>query len=111
MLASAYVGDRMDDWSGSYVLTIASYNAGPGRARQWIREFGDPRDPKVDPIDWIERIPIQETREYVAKVLANIQIYRARLGEETPALRLEEDLNRAGLAAGQGGATGAKSDG
>jgi len=111
MLASAYVGDRMDDWSGSYVLTIASYNAGPGRARQWIREFGDPRDPKVDPVDWIERIPIQETREYVAKVLANIQIYRARLGEETPALRLEEDLNRAGLAAGQGGATGAKSDG
>ncbi|WP_295555530.1 lytic transglycosylase domain-containing protein [uncultured Hyphomicrobium sp.] len=101
MLASAYVGDRMDDFSGSYVLTLAGYNAGPGRARQWIREFGDPRDPKVDPIDWIERIPIQETREYVAKVLANIQIYRARLGEEQAALRLEEDLNRARVAARQ----------
>ena len=99
MLASAYVGDRMDDFSGSYILTLAGYNAGPGRARQWIREFGDPRDPKVDPIDWIERIPIQETREYVAKVLANIQIYRARLGEEQAALRLEEDLNRARMAA------------
>jgi soluble lytic murein transglycosylase len=99
MLASAYVGDRMDEFSGSYVLTLAGYNAGPGRARQWIREFGDPRDPKVDPIDWIERIPIQETREYVAKVLANIQIYRARLGEEQAALRLEEDLNRARVAA------------
>jgi soluble lytic murein transglycosylase len=101
MLASAYIGDRMDEFQGSYVLTIAGYNAGPGRARQWIREFGDPRDPKVDPIDWIERIPIQETREYVGKVLANIQIYRARLGEEQAALRLEEDLNRARLAARQ----------
>jgi soluble lytic murein transglycosylase len=98
MLASAYIGDRMDDFSGSYVLTIAGYNAGPGRARQWIREFGDPRDPNVDPIDWIERIPIQETREYVGKVLANIQIYRARLGEERAALRLEDDLNRARVA-------------
>ncbi|MGE3230495.1 MAG: transglycosylase SLT domain-containing protein [Hyphomicrobium sp.] len=101
MLASAYVGDRMEEFSGSYVLTLAGYNAGPGRARQWIREFGDPRDAKVDPIDWIERIPIQETREYVAKVLANIQIYRARLGEEQAALRLEEDLNRARVAARQ----------
>jgi soluble lytic murein transglycosylase len=108
MLASAYVGDRMEEFSGSYVLTLAGYNAGPGRARQWIREFGDPRNPKVDPIDWIERIPIQETREYVAKVLANIQIYRARLGEEQAALRLEEDLNRARLAARQ---PGGRSDG
>jgi soluble lytic murein transglycosylase len=98
MLASAYIGDRMDEFSGSYILTIAGYNAGPGRARQWIREFGDPRDPNVDPIDWIERIPIQETREYVGKVLANIQMYRARLGEERAALRLEDDLNRARVA-------------
>jgi soluble lytic murein transglycosylase len=103
MMASAYVGDRMEEFSGSYILTLAGYNAGPGRARQWIREFGDPRNPKVDPIDWIERIPIQETREYVAKVLANIQIYRARLGEEQAALRLEEDLNRASMAARQPG--------
>ncbi len=98
MLASAYVGDRMRDVRGSYILTLTSYNAGPGRTRQWIREFGDPREAGIDPIDWIERIPIQETREYVAKVLANIQIYRARLGEEAAALRLEEDLNRASVA-------------
>ncbi len=112
MMASAYVGDRMEEFSGSYILTLAGYNAGPGRARQWIREFGDPRNPKVDPIDWIERIPIQETREYVAKVLANIQIYRARLGEEAAALRLEEDLNRARMAARHPPtAAGARSDG
>ncbi len=94
MMASAYIADRMDGFAGSYVLGLAGYNAGPGRAREWIREFGDPRDPKVDPLDWIERIPFQETREYVAKVLANVQVYRARLGEQKP-LRLDEDLNRA----------------
>ncbi len=96
MMASAYIGDRMDEFTGSYVLTLAGYNAGPGRARQWVREFGDPRDPKVDPIDWINRIPFEETREYVQKVLANIQIYRARLGDEASALRLKSDLRRTG---------------
>lgn len=100
MMGSAYIGDRMQDFTGSYILTLAGYNAGPGRARQWIREFGDPRDPKIDPIDWIERIPIQETREYVAKVLANVQVYRARLGEEDVAVRLDKDLMRARLAGG-----------
>ncbi len=93
-IASAYIADRMGEFSGSYVLGLAGYNAGPGRARQWIRENGDPRDPKVDIIDWIERIPITETREYVTKVLSNIQVYRARLGENNP-LRLEDDLARA----------------
>ena len=94
-IASAYIASHMDDFGGSYVLGLAGYNAGPGRARQWIRENGDPRDPKVDIIDWIERIPITETREYVTKVLSNIQVYRARLGDADHALRLEEDLARA----------------
>lgn len=107
MLASAYIGDRMREFNGSYVLTLAGYNAGPGRAREWMRRFGDPRDPKVDPIDWIERIPFQETREYVSKVLSNIQIYRARIGEAATALRLEEDLRRG---RSQANATPAASD-
>ena len=94
MMGSAYIGDRMEDFTGSYVLTLAGYNAGPGRAREWIREFGDPRQSGVDPIDWIHRIPIEETREYVQKVLSNIQIYRARLGEAS-AVRLNADLTRA----------------
>jgi soluble lytic murein transglycosylase len=99
MMGSAYISDRMDEFSGSYVLTLAGYNAGPGRAREWIKEFGDPRDGKVDPIDWIHRIPFEETREYVQKVLSNIQIYRARLGDEANAVRLNSDLRRASTAA------------
>jgi soluble lytic murein transglycosylase len=94
MMGSAYISDRMDEFRGSYVLAIAGYNAGPGRAREWIREFGDPRDPQIDPIDWIHRIPIQETREYVQKVLSNLQVYRARLGDEATAVRLNADLRR-----------------
>jgi len=94
MLGSAYIGDRMEEFRGSYVLAIAGYNAGPGRAREWIEDFGDPRDPKVDPIDWIHRIPFLETREYVQKVLSNIQVYRARLGEEETAVRINADLRR-----------------
>jgi soluble lytic murein transglycosylase len=93
MFGSAYISDRVDEFAGSYILAIAGYNAGPGRAREWIEEFGDPRDPRVDPIDWIHRIPIQETREYVQRVLSNIQIYRARLGEVN-AVRLNADLRR-----------------
>ena len=93
MIASAYIGDRKEEFSGSYVLTLAGYNAGPGRARQWMRRFGDPRKEGVDPIDWIEMIPFEETREYVKKVLSNVQMYRARLGDPTP-VRLVSDLNR-----------------
>lgn len=109
MIASAYVADRLDDWNGSYVLGLPSYNAGPGRTRQWVREFGDPRKAGVDPIDWIERIPIQETRSYVAKVLSNIQVYRARLGVDAP-LRIEDDLYRAAAHKPRRPVTGSNTD-
>jgi len=92
-IASAYVADRMAELGGWYAVSLAAYNAGPGRARQWIRQNGDPRSGDIDAIDWIERIPIEETRLYVEKVLSNIQVYRARLGEQK-ALRLVEDLSR-----------------
>lgn len=94
-IAAAYIGDRMREFDNSYILGLAGYNAGPGRARQWIRKLGDPRDPDVDPVDWIESIPIKETRKYVTKVLSNIQVYRARLGNTGNALRLKQDLHRA----------------
>ena len=66
---------------------------GRGRAKEWIAQYGDPRDPKVDPIDWIERIPISETRNYVQRVLENMQVYRARFGNGSR-LMIEADLRR-----------------
>jgi soluble lytic murein transglycosylase len=108
-LAAAYIGDRMREFGGSYVLGFAGYNAGPGRARQWMREFGDPRDPAIDPIDWMHRIPFEETREYVQKVMSNVQVYRARLGSGAVPLRIADDLARARGQASQGGGQGEKS--
>jgi soluble lytic murein transglycosylase len=93
-LGSAFLGDLIENQRGSYVLSIAAYNAGPGRIRQWVREFGDPRDPAVDPIDWIERIPFQETRDYVQRVLENLTVYRARLAGKPTELEILADLKR-----------------
>ena len=59
-------------------MTFAGYNAGRGRVREWVKQHGDPRDPKVDPVDWVERIPLSETRNYVQRVMENLQVYRAR---------------------------------
>ncbi|MGE0034203.1 MAG: transglycosylase SLT domain-containing protein [Xanthobacteraceae bacterium] len=90
---TAELGDLIEDYRGSYILTFAGYNAGRGRVKQWIARFGDPRDPKVDPIDWVERIPFSETRNYVQRVLENLQVYRVRFGGGSKLL-IEADLHR-----------------
>jgi soluble lytic murein transglycosylase len=82
-LGAAHLGDLIADHDGSYVLTLVSYNAGPRRSREWIAEYGDFRTGAVDPIDWVESIPFQETRQYVQKVLQNLHIYRSRLAPKT----------------------------
>jgi soluble lytic murein transglycosylase len=58
--------------------SFAGYNAGRGRVEKWIAQYGDPRDANVDPIDWVERIPFAETRNYVERLLENLQVYRTR---------------------------------
>ena len=60
---------------GSYPLAVAAYNAGPGNVNKWLKANGDPRMPGVDMIDWIEAIPIYETRNYVQRVLENAVVY------------------------------------
>ena len=91
-LGAAHLKELVDEFDGSYILTFAAYNAGKRRAYEWIERFGDPRDPRVDPIDWIELIPFGETRNYVQRVTENLQVYRARL--EGGKLRISEDLLR-----------------
>ncbi len=80
-------------YRGSYIMTFAGYNAGRGRVKEWVERYGDPRDPKVDPIDWVERIPIAETRNYVQRIMENLQVYRARFGGGNRLL-IEADLRR-----------------
>ena len=77
-LGSAYIGQMLGRFGGNRTLAIAAYNAGPGRVSRWIEEFGDPRDPNVDEGDWIETIPVYETRNYVQRVTEAVNVY-ARL--------------------------------
>jgi soluble lytic murein transglycosylase len=79
-------------WNGSYVLAAAAYNAGPGNARKWLADIGDPRSPLVDPVDWIEQIPFNETRNYVQRVLENTEVYRNRLAGRDQPLQIMRDL-------------------
>jgi soluble lytic murein transglycosylase len=92
-LGAAYLADLLRRFDGSYVLAIAAYNAGPARLRGWMKDNGDPRSREVDAIDWVEMIPFTETRDYVQRVLENLQVYRHRLGKTTVAQSLEDDLH------------------
>jgi soluble lytic murein transglycosylase len=78
-LGSAYMDELLTRYSGSYVLAIAAYNAGPSNVNKWITTFGDPRTGAINPIDWIELIPFPETRNYVQRVLEAVYVYRLRL--------------------------------
>lgn len=93
-IGSAYIHEMVGNFNGSYILAIASYNAGPGRARRWVSEYGHPGRTPEEAIDWIERIPYSETRNYVQRVLENLQVYRAMLDPNNPTIRLEQDLVR-----------------
>ena len=93
-LGAAFLGKLQESYGGSFIMTFAAYNAGPSRVTAWIKQYGDPRDPNVDAVNWIERIPFTETRNYVQRVMENYQVYRARLGAK--ALTIESDLKRGG---------------
>ncbi|MBO6797991.1 lytic transglycosylase domain-containing protein [Maricaulis sp.] len=95
-LGMHHLNEVLEDYDGSYVMALAAYNAGGHRVRRWVEDYGDPRDPDVDPIDWVESIPFSETRNYVMRVIENMQVYRTRLADDTATpLMIEHDL-RAG---------------
>lgn len=75
-LGDAYFARLMNIY-GSYPLAIAAYNAGGGNVNKWLRANGDPRTGGVDWIDWLEQIPLGETRNYVQRVLENAVVYEA----------------------------------
>ncbi len=83
-LGTAYLRQVLDEAEGCMPCAAASYNAGPGRTRDWLATNGDPRMGQADMIDWIEMIPFNETRNYVQRVIENVVIYRARRGETKP---------------------------
>ncbi|MFT4181010.1 MAG: lytic transglycosylase domain-containing protein [Rhizobium sp.] len=89
-LGAHYLGEQIDAFGGSYILTFVAYNAGPNKVPEWISRYGDPRGKSIDEVvDWIERIPFPETRNYVQRVMENYQVYKARLGQKTD---IERDL-------------------
>ena len=92
-LGSAELGGLLKDYRGSYIMTFAAYNAGRGNLEKWIKRYGDPRDPRVNTVDWVELIPFSETRNYVERVMENLQVYRARFGGGSR-LQIEADLHR-----------------
>jgi soluble lytic murein transglycosylase len=77
-MGAAELSALLKEYGGSHIMTFAGYNAGRGRVRDWIKLYGDPRDPNVDPVDWVERIPFAETRNYVQRVMENLLVYRVR---------------------------------
>ncbi len=83
-LGSDYLALRLRNWDGAIMLAAASYNAGHGNAMKWVRRYGDPRDPGVDQLAWIENIPFGETRSYVQRVIENAAVYD-RLNPYVPA--------------------------
>ena len=89
-LGAQFLGDQIADFDGSYVLTFAAYNAGPRRAREWVQRFGDPRGMSLDQVvDWVERIPFTETRNYVQRIMENYEVYKMRLGADAD---IDKDL-------------------
>ena len=92
-LGMAHLQEVVTDYEGSLVMALAAYNAGGHRVRRWVDNYGDPRTDDIDPIDWVESIPFSETRNYVQRIIENLQVYRARLNEgQTTPLNITEDM-------------------
>jgi soluble lytic murein transglycosylase len=85
-MGAAELSALLKEYAGSHIMTFAGYNAGRGRVRDWVKQFGDPRNPNVDAVDWVERIPFSETRNYVQRVMENLLVYRVRFDTAVPVM-------------------------
>jgi soluble lytic murein transglycosylase len=85
-MGAAELSALLREYRGSHILAFASYNAGRGRVQQWMKQYGDPRAANVDAVDWVERIPFAETRNYVQRVMENLQVYRVRFDPGAPVM-------------------------
>jgi soluble lytic murein transglycosylase len=87
-LGTAYLAQQLANFDQAIPLALAAYNAGPHRVTQWLGDNGDPRISArlggADPVDWVERIPFAETRNYVQRVIESTLVYRARFGDAGP---------------------------
>lgn len=90
-LGAAHLGELAKEFDNAFALVFAAYNAGGGRVYEWIKRFGDPRKGEIDPVDWVELIPFNETRNYVQRVMEGLQVYRASLSGNHQ-LMIAEDL-------------------
>lgn len=91
-LGAAYLAQLVDEFGPAVALIASGYNAGPGRPRRWITEFGDPREAGVDVVDWVETIPFSETRTYVMRVVESLVIYRAKLRGAVAVVNVTSEL-------------------
>lgn len=92
-LGAQHIHDLLREFDGSYIMVAAAYNAGGHRVKRWNKTYGDPRLGQIDPVDWVESLPFAETRNYIQRVMENLEVYRARLNNNQAELRLVHNLN------------------
>jgi soluble lytic murein transglycosylase len=81
-LGTEYLKLVFDDQDGQPLLASAAYNAGPSRVRRWRAALAR----NIDGAIFVETIPINETRDYVRRVLFNTVVYAGLLNRAAPSL-------------------------
>ncbi len=91
-LGTYYFNMLLEDYDGVFPFAIGAYNAGPNRIKAWLNRYGDPNRGQINFVDWVELIRFEETRNYVQRVIENINVYKVVLNE--PEVRLDSIFKR-----------------